>query len=227
MASIKKTLDRMFSWFPLYRMARGGHSYWSYQKERTHKPEDFLQFGKDAVICPDVLFHGGNKVWLGDGSYIGQECFIAAQGGFHLGNYSALGPRCTILTHEHQYSGGEYLPFGDSRLVKPVYIEDYVMIGACSCLVPGVRIGEGAIVGMGSVVTSDVAPLEIVMGNPAKRIGTRKKDAYDALKAKGAVKPIGRDYSILWIPPLTKRKYAKELIEFGFDTSGGRDIFEG
>ena len=62
------------------------------------------------------------------------------------------------------------------RLVKPIFIEDYVWIGMRVSIAPGVRIGEGAILGMGSVIFEDVPPLAIVIGNPAKILTYRSKE---------------------------------------------------
>ncbi len=58
----------------------------------------------------------------------------------------------------------------------PVIIEDYVWISCRVVILPGVTIGEGAVVAAGAVVTKDVAPYTIVGGVPAKEIGTRTKD---------------------------------------------------
>ncbi|MGB9707413.1 MAG: acyltransferase, partial [Microgenomates group bacterium] len=56
----------------------------------------------------------------------------------------------------------------------PVYIEDYVFIGPRAIILPGVKIGKGAVVAAGAVVTKDVPPFAIVGGVPAKIIGERK-----------------------------------------------------
>ena len=57
---------------------------------------------------------------------------------------------------------------------SPVIIEDYVFIGPRSIILPGVKIGKGAVVAAGAVVSKDVAPYAIVGGVPAKIIGERK-----------------------------------------------------
>jgi maltose O-acetyltransferase len=101
-----------------------------------------------------------------------------------IGNNVRIAFGTTIWTTNHNYYG-EALPYDAGVIVKPVVIEDNVWVGAKSCILPGVTIGEGAIVGMGSVVTKDVPPFAIVGGNPAKVIKYRDADKYEKLKLEG------------------------------------------
>jgi len=117
------------------------------------------------------------------------------------------------------------VPYDATRLVKPVYIEDYVWLGTRTCVMPGVRIGEGAIVAMGSVVVQDVPPLAIVGGNPGQILSYRSKDDFERAKASGAIVDPFKELPLLKIPPITKRKYRKELPTFGFDMSQGHEYF--
>jgi maltose O-acetyltransferase len=77
------------------------------------------------------------------------------------------------------------LPYDKVRIKKAVVIEDCVWIGESVCIVPGVTIGEGAIVAMGSVVTRDVPPLAVVGGAPARVIKMRDAEIYWKLKSEG------------------------------------------
>jgi acetyltransferase-like isoleucine patch superfamily enzyme len=67
----------------------------------------------------------------------------------------------------------------------PVVIEDFVWLGARVTILPGVRIGEGAIVQMGAVVTKDVPPYAVVGGSPAKILKYRDQARFEQLKANG------------------------------------------
>jgi hypothetical protein len=109
--------------------------------------------------------------------------------------------------------------------VKPVYIEDYVWIGLRASIAPGVRIGEGAIIAMGSVVVQDVPPLAIVAGNPAQVLTYRSKPDFERLKSLGAVIDSYKELPLLKVPPITRRKYKKEIAEFGFDITNGHEYF--
>ena len=61
----------------------------------------------------------------------------------------------------------------------PIYIEDYAWIATNAIILPGVRIGEGAVVGAGAVVSKDVPPYSIVAGNPAKAISRERVKGLD------------------------------------------------
>jgi len=222
---MKALLHKLLSWCPLYRMAIGGYWYYNYIQDGLYRPRDFLYFGKGARIGGNVGIMSTKRMYVGDHAYIAGGCRIIAHGGFHLGNYSGLGAHTTVFTVEHRHAGAKEIPFDDVRLIKPVYIEDYVFVGTNVSILPGVRIGKGAIIGLASVVTRDVPPLSIVMGNPAKIIGHRNKEHFERLVAGRCLRSPGKQSTTMWTPPLTLRKYRDELREFGFDTSNGRTFF--
>lgn len=95
------------------------------------------------------------------------------------------GPEIRILTVNHNYDGGEAIPYDDTYIHKSVEIGDNVWLGLGVTIVPGVSIGEGAIVQAGSTVADDVASGEIVGGHPAEKFGERDMDHYYNLKEKG------------------------------------------
>ncbi|WP_442862504.1 DapH/DapD/GlmU-related protein [Bacillus sp. USDA818B3_A] len=79
------------------------------------------------------------------------------------------------------------IPYDLKNIRKPIIIEVNSWIGQRAIILPGVTIGEGAVVGAGSVVTKDVEPCSIVGGNPAKHIKYRDKDVYYKLKNEGKI----------------------------------------
>ena len=85
-----------------------------------------------------------------------------------IGDETTLGPRVTILTHD----AAPKLRTGYSR-IAPVRIGARVFIGANATILPGVTVGDDAIIGAGSVVRRDVAPGTVVAGNPAEDHGSR------------------------------------------------------
>jgi acetyltransferase-like isoleucine patch superfamily enzyme len=217
-------LIRLFQKIPLSREIISFYRYYT-ERNIIYKPTQFRSYGHDVIICSDVDITAPERMCIGNGVFIGPGCMISAIGGVYIGNYSGLGARCVVFSQEHRHHGAETIPFDDVRMVKPVWIEDYVWIGINVSILPGVRIGEGAIVGLGSVVSKDVEPLSIVMGNPAQVIGNRKKATFDKLKDEGKVRPPSRPTKLLWIPPLTRRKYSKELSILGFDKYNTDEIF--
>ena len=96
--------------------------------------------------------------------------------------HSARGLR--ILTQNHDFEGTA-LPYDASVVVKDVVINDNVWVGMDVLILPGVVVGEGAIVQAGSVVAIDIPPLAIVGGNPARPIKYRDEGHYKRLKQDG------------------------------------------
>jgi acetyltransferase-like isoleucine patch superfamily enzyme len=222
---LKHWLERNLSNFAPYQMAMGGYRYYKATQESLYDPSEFLHYGKNVRIEAGVAISAPERLYIGDNVGISQKVYINAVGGCHIGNGCQIGGETNILTVEHQYTGGVSLPYDPVRLVKPVYIEDYVWFGLRTSIAPGVRIGEGAIIGMGSVVVQDVPPLAIVLGNPAQILTYRSKPDFDRLKEKGAAIDPYKELPLLKVPPLTKRKYRNEIAALGFDLSKGHEYF--
>ncbi len=96
-------------------------------------------------------------------------------GEIHIGNRVLIGPDVKIYAGGHSIIPSERLKVEDGKMKlismpKSVKIEDDVWIGGNATIVPGVTIGEEAVVAAGSVVTKDVPPKTLVGGNPAKVI---------------------------------------------------------
>lgn len=97
-----------------------------------------------------------------------------------IGNNFHSGKNIKILTQNHNYKGKE-LPYDDSYLVKKTTIGDNVWLGLDVTILPGVKIGDGAIIQAGSVVSRDVPALAIAGGNPAIAFSQRDKLHYHNL----------------------------------------------
>lgn len=116
------------------------------------------------------------KILLGDNSCIGDFSHITSINLIKIGKNVRMGKDILITDNSHgslEYSEIELPP--NLRLLYskgPVIIEDNVWIGGKSTILPGVKIGFGAIIAANSVVTKDVPPYAIVGGNPAKIIKT-------------------------------------------------------
>lgn len=109
----------------------------------------------DVVIGDRVTVKNGVQLW--DGCRIGNDVFI--------------GPNATFTNDRFPKSRNR------SFQALPIFVEDNAVVGAGAVLLPGVRIGAGATVAAGAVVTKDVPPGALVMGNPARVAGeTRHVD---------------------------------------------------
>ena len=130
-------------------------------------------------------FNFSKNITVEDYVYIGPHSFWDATGGIHIGTNVMFGPHTKIWSLNHNfYEGAEYLPYDYYDILKPVTIEDNAWVGLGAMLCPGITVGEGAIVGMGAIVTKDVPPLGIVGGNPAKVLRHRNEAEYNVLKAE-------------------------------------------
>lgn len=116
------------------------------------------------------------RMEIGEYVRIGPRCHVSAQGGLRIGAGTVLAPEVVILTSNHDYRSGELLPFDHFDVLSPVTIGRGVWIGYRAMVAPGVTIGDGAIVGMGSVVIKDVGPGRMVFGTPARDVGEARPD---------------------------------------------------
>lgn len=118
-------------------------------------------------------------------SHIKSDTFIETSGGVVIGKYFHPGRGLTIFSTNHNYENPSRIPYDDTNISGPVIIEDFVWCGANVTILPGVTIGEGAVIAGGSVVTKDVEPLSIVGGNPARVLKYRDYEIFHSLKDRG------------------------------------------
>ena len=163
---------------------------------------------------------------IGDNVFIGSSVRIGSLGGVQLGSYCAVASGALITTLDHHFRGAESIPWGEARIIKPVVLEDYVWVGRHARILPGVTVGEGAIVGQEAVVPKDVPSLAVVVGNPARIVRYRDKDSYEAMKRTGAVRSPTARCKRLWIPEDVRQKYHGLLKDVGYDTDSGTEYFE-
>ena len=134
----------------------------------------------DNFIWKGKYVEDPKKLFIGDNVYIGPGAKLYAKGGIYIDDGVISGPNLTVYTYNHNYFNAEYLPYDQVYKLKSVHIGKNVWLGDSVSLVPGVKIGEGCIIGMRSVVVKDIPPFSIVGGNPAKVI--RKRDDVENYK---------------------------------------------
>ena len=101
-----------------------------------------------------------------------------------IGDNFHSGIECMIITDSHNYEGNA-IPYDDTVISKDVAIGDNVWLGNRVIILPGVSIGEGAIIQAGSVVVKDIPKYGIAGGHPAVVFKSRDNDHYENLKKEG------------------------------------------
>ena len=120
------------------------------------------------------LYATGGTLVMGDDSALSPGVTLDASGGLiRLGAKVAVGPGTVIRAANHRFDRRDVPIMHQGHEYGEVVIDDDVWIAANCTLTPGVRVGQGAVVGAGAVVTRDVEPYTIVAGVPAKIIGKR------------------------------------------------------
>lgn len=129
----------------------------------------FAQFAEGVFL--EAPFHCGYgfNIRLGASVYVNAGCIILDSAPVTIGDHSMLGPDVQIYCAEHHKDRA--LRRAGLEIAKPVTIGKEVWIGGSAILLAGVTIGDGAIVGAGSVVTRDVPEGATVVGNPARMVG--------------------------------------------------------
>lgn len=139
-------------------------------------PEN-IEIGDNVYIGHYTILKGyyRNKMIIGSGTWIGQQCFLHSAGGLIIGRNVGIGPGVKIITSYHAEEGIN-IPILHSRIeFAPVVIEDDCDLGVGAIILPGVTIGRGAQVGAGAVVTRSVEPYAVVAGVPARVLRMRNQ----------------------------------------------------
>lgn len=126
--------------------------------------------GDGVFLCRQLqLFGGGgDRLAIGDGAFLNAGCRLDLRERVTIGPRVSLGPGVTVWTTTHD-DGGPAQRAGPMRAL-PVEVGAGAWLGANVTVLPGARIGEGAVVAAGAVVASDVAPNTLVAGVPAKPV---------------------------------------------------------
>lgn len=164
------------------RLIGGGLTAWIYNHGWGRIPSRTLRkiylqswlggFGAASGVQLGCRFLNGRKVHLGQRNVINFGClFDGRKFSIRTGDDVSIGPEAAILTLGHDPQSPDFADRGGE-----VIIGNRVWIGFRAIILPGVKIGDGAVVGAGAVVTKDVEPFAIVAGNPARKIGERSRD---------------------------------------------------
>ncbi len=124
-----------------------------------------------SVIYMGTEIRSPSRIRIGANSSIGHNCVLDGRGGLEIGKCVNLSSEVMLWTMQHNPQS----PVFDVK-VAAIVVEDYAWLSARAIILPGVTIGEGAVVAAGAVVTKPVEPYVIVAGIPAHPIGERPRN---------------------------------------------------
>lgn len=128
-----------------------------------------VKIGKGSKIHVFCRFFEPRNVEIGEDTLVGEFAFLDGRAKLKIGSHVDIASQVLIYNSEHDVNDPEF-----KASESPVEIGDYVFIGPRAVILPGVKMGKGAVIAAGAVVTESVAPRKIVGGIPAKEIGERK-----------------------------------------------------
>jgi acetyltransferase-like isoleucine patch superfamily enzyme len=138
------------------------------------------KIGKGSTVWRNTEVLGVDKLRIGDDSTVAWHCQLDARGGLVIGDHVTIASHVLIIAGGHDVKAPEFWAVGG-----PVFIRDYAWIASRALLSFGADIGEGAVVGGGSVVSKTVPPYAIVSGPNAEIKGERARGLNYKVGGKG------------------------------------------
>lgn len=136
----------------------------------------FVFLGKHTCIYPSTIIETGQNGWVAieERASIHPSCYISAfESPVVIGRNVMLAPYCVLYSHTHGVEPGMPIWQQPLKTKGPILIGDDAWLGARVTVLSGVRIGHGAAIGAGSVVTRDIPDNAVAVGNPAKVVRFR------------------------------------------------------
>ena len=137
------------------------------------RPADAARVGEGCFYLDMIVWLNGDRVEMGDRVGFNYGCYVNGYGGLTIGDRSIFGPYTMIHTANHEMDPGTPIP-DQGWTPAAVTVEADCWIGMGVCILPGVTIGEGCIVGAGAIVAKDLEPWSLAVGNPARAIRNRR-----------------------------------------------------
>jgi maltose O-acetyltransferase len=142
-------------------------------ERRVLLAERFAEVGEGAVVRPPFHCDYGYNIRLGANAFLNYNCVILDVLEVSIGEGAQLGPAVQIYAADHPRDAAPRC--AGFEFARPVRIGKHVWIGGGAIILPGISIGDDAVVGAGSVVTRDVPAGATVLGNPARAVTSSRR----------------------------------------------------
>lgn len=150
-------------------------NYYNYTHVQPMRQLTLGPFGDTGGIAPNVSFANAERIVIGARAAIGARCHLWAGPGHArivIGDDVLLGPEVMISAASYRYNDGQ--PVTKQAMDEAdIVLGDDVWVGTRAVILPGARIGDGAIIGAGAVVRGEIPPFSIAVGMPARVVGRR------------------------------------------------------
>lgn len=136
--------------------------------------EGRVKMAKRIVLDDNVEVRNRTKEILEIDSGVSINRNTVIRGKVHIGCNCSIAPNCMIVGTNHRFTDLELDIKDQGNTIKGIEIKSNVWIGANSVILDGVTIGTGTVIGAGSIVTKDIPPYSVAVGNPCRVIKPRK-----------------------------------------------------
>lgn len=159
----------------------------------------------DAVVSWPCTLLAPENIRIGPNTSINSGAWLDGQGGITIGANCVASHELLVISTNHNIDAPTALPWDDRLDFRPVTIGDNVWLGARVTILPGTTIGDGAIIGAGSLVNGSIPALAIAAGNPARVIRSRDVAEYETLVRTNRIRLMNRDRLLLGINRFVER----------------------
>ena len=128
------------------------------------------QIGQGVRIKPGVKVKFPWRLRVGDHCWLGEDLWIDNLAEVRLGSHCCVSQGAYFCTGSHDWSRDTF-----DLITRPITVHDHAWIGAKAIIAPGVIVGEGSVLGLGSVATSCLDPWTVYLGSPAKPVRARPR----------------------------------------------------
>lgn len=170
-----KAMDYILRFYWILKLGRLGNGSFIRSRTRIIGNPRRIRIGNNFKVYEDcIIAVGKGEIEIGDNGLLGVGTYInCGNEKLKIGNGVAIAPFCKIFTYSHHYNSTNGII--NTYKTGDVTIEDNVLIGTNSIVLPGITIGRSSIVAANSLIIKDIEPHSIVGGSPAKFIKMNKE----------------------------------------------------